>query len=71
MPDPYELDAILDGLALIEAVHRGDLDGGRCVLDNGNPRLIAAFLARVAADLVEDLAEDPAELFAWLREHHS
>lgn len=69
--DDATADAVRDGLALIEAAHRGDLTAARVVLDNGRPRLICAFLARVAADLVESLTEDPAEMFAWLREHHS
>ena len=31
-------DAIRDGLALIEAVHWGDLKAVRCLLDNGDTR---------------------------------
>ena len=72
MPDPdeFELDAIRDGLGLIEAAHNCDLEGGRVLLDNADVRLVCAFLARVAADLVEDFAESPAEVFAWLRRTH-
>jgi hypothetical protein len=31
---------------------------------------MAAFLARVSCDLIEDLTDDPAAAFVLLREHH-
>jgi hypothetical protein len=65
-------DAIRDGLALIEAVHYRDSQGARVLLDHGNTRLMARFLATVAAGLIADLAEwnrsEPAEAFTRLRE---
>ena len=67
---PDDLDVIRDSLGLVEAVHCGDLEGARVLLDNGNNRLMAAWLGRLAADLVEGLAESPAEMFAWLRDRH-
>ena len=57
----------MDGLALIEAVHAGDLEGGTVLLDHGCPRTISAFLARVVADLLEG---DP-EMIGRLREHYT
>ena len=72
---PGELDAIRDGLALIEAVHRGDLKAVRCLLDCGDTRAQAVFLAGVADDLVADLSEwlrsDPEALLDRLRAHHT
>ena len=49
-------DATRDGLALIECVHRMDRAGVMAIMHHGDPELIAVFLARVAADLVEDFA---------------
>jgi hypothetical protein len=65
-------DAMRDALALIEAVHRGDLEGGRVLLDNTNLRLTAAGLARIAADLIECwLLEDDPDVFARIRRHYT
>jgi hypothetical protein len=64
-------DTVLDGLALIEAAHASDLEGGRVLLDNANARLLAAFLARVVADLVESLLEDDPDAFTRLRAHYT
>lgn len=66
MHPPHD-DAVWDGLALVEAVHGADLEGGRCILDNGCPRTIAAFLARVIADLLEG---DPEQV-SRLREYYT
>jgi hypothetical protein len=69
---PGHDDVVMDGLALIEAVHARDLEGGRVLLDHGNTRLLAAFLARLACDLIEGwlLDDDPAA-FTALREHYT
>jgi hypothetical protein len=64
-------DAMRDALALIQCVHNGDLEGGQAVLANANLQLTAAGLARIAADLLEDLTEDPAVALVLLREHFS
>lgn len=68
-------DAAADGLALIEALHRRDLEAMAVLLDNGDNRLMAVFLARVADDLIGDLSEwcrlEPPAMFARLREHHA
>lgn len=64
-------DAMRDALGMIEAAHRGDLEGGRVLLDNANLRLTAAALARIGADLIEDMTDDPAAAIGWLREHHA
>ena len=64
-------DATRDALGLIQACHNGDLEGGRCLLDNGNLRLTAAALARIAADLLETMCEDPAEALLLLRQYHA
>lgn len=68
-------DAVRDGLALIEALHRHDLEAVRCLLDNADLRVVAVFLARVADDLVGDLAEwwnTPAgDLLSRLRTYHA
>lgn len=71
MRPPDELDVIRDALALVEAAHREDVEACRVLMDNCNARLVATFLSRVCADLLEDWTEDPAEAFAWLREHHA
>lgn len=72
---PGEQDAIRDGLAMVEAVHRGDLKAVRCLLDYGDPRAQAAFLAGVVDDLVADLAEwwqaRPEDMLARLRDYHA
>jgi hypothetical protein len=64
-------DAARDGLALVEAVHRGDGEAVGVVCDHGELRLMAVFLARVVDDLVEDLAlwrdEGLAEVVARYR----
>lgn len=71
---PHE-DAVRDGLALIEALHRHDLEAVRCLLDNADLRVVAVFLARVADDLIDDLAEwwntPVGDLLGRLREHHA
>jgi hypothetical protein len=41
------------------------------VLRNCDAQMVAAFLARVCCDLLEDLTEDPAGALGWLREHHA
>jgi hypothetical protein len=71
MWSPDELDVVRDSLALVEACHRGDLEAARVLLDNARLRPVAAFLARIVTDLVEDWADDPAGAFAALREHHT
>jgi hypothetical protein len=71
LDDDSHGDAMRDALALIQCVHTGDLEGGRAVLANANLRLTAAGLARIAADLLEDLTEDPAVALVLLREHHA
>jgi hypothetical protein len=63
---PRHDDAVMDGLALVEAVHAGDLEGGLVLLGNGCPRSIAAFLARVIVDLLEDELS-----ISCLREHYT
>jgi hypothetical protein len=68
---PDDLDVVRDGLALVEACHRDDLEGARVLLDNARVRPVCAFLARVLCDLVEDWAEDPDGALAQLREHHA
>ena len=60
-----------DALALIQCSHDGDLEGGQAVLANANLRLTAAALARIGADLLEDLTDSPAEALVLLREHHA
>ena len=71
MWSPDDLDVVHDALALVEACHRGDLEAARILLDNARLRPVAAFLARIVTDLVEDWADDPAGAFAALREHHA
>jgi hypothetical protein len=69
--DPAELDVRRDGLALIEACHRDDLEAARVLLDNCNPRLVAMFLARVACDVVESMTDDADAALGWLRAQHA
>jgi hypothetical protein len=71
MRPPDDLDVIFDGLALIEACHRDDLEGARVLLEHANSRLVAMFLARVGCDLIESLLDDDPAMFARLREHYS
>jgi hypothetical protein len=68
---PDEDDAARDGLALVSCAHFGDLEGARAILANANVRLVCAFLARLGADLLEDLTDSPDEALALLREHHA
>lgn len=65
-----DLDVVRDALGLVEACHRGDLEGARCLLDNGNARLIATFLSRLCCDLIEDVIGAPEETLIWLRDRH-
>jgi hypothetical protein len=69
--DPDDLDVIRDALALVEAAHHEDLEGAQAILGNGNTRLIATFLSRVCADLIEDFTDDAPATLGWLREHHA
>jgi hypothetical protein len=71
MWSPDEKDVVRDALALVTAAHYGDLEGGRVIADNCNTRLVAVFLARLGADLLEDLTADAREALAELREHHA
>jgi hypothetical protein len=64
-------DTVMDALGLIEAVHNSDLEGGRAILDNANVRLVCAFLARLACDLIEAGLDDDSAAFAALREHYT
>jgi hypothetical protein len=68
---PEDLDVVRDSLALIEACHRGDLEGARVLLDNARVRPVCAFLARIVTDLLESWCEDPDSALAELREHHT
>lgn len=69
--DESHRDAMADALALTEAVHNQDLEGGRAILDNCNARLTMAALANILAGVLEDWTDDPAGAFALLREHHA
>jgi hypothetical protein len=68
---PDDLDVIRDALGLVEAAHHEDMEGAQAILGNGNTRLIAAFLSRVCADLIEDLTDDASDTLGWLREQHA
>lgn len=62
-------DGARDGLALLECAHRGDWEGARAIFHNCDHQMVAGFLARVAADLLEQLTESPEHALAALREH--
>jgi hypothetical protein len=70
MSRPADRDVVLDALALIECAHRDDFTGAVVLIDNCDLRAVVMFTSRVAADLVEHLADEPDEILAWLREHH-
>jgi hypothetical protein len=67
-----DIDAIRDGLALIEATHYRDGEAVRVLLEHGDTRTMARFLATVCEGLISDLAEwnrlEPAAVLARLRE---
>lgn len=74
MPGPRWNDTVMDGLALIEAMHDQDLEGGRAILNNADLRVVSAFLARLCCDFIESTCEDPietAEALAHLRAWHA
>jgi hypothetical protein len=71
MWSPDEKDVIRDGFALVTAAHYDDLEGARVIADNCNTRLVAVFLARLSADLLEDLTADAGEALVLLREQHA
>jgi hypothetical protein len=54
-PDP-ERDALADALALLDATHRADSEAIWVLLDNGDLARIAAYLAKIAEDLLCDLS---------------
>ena len=66
-----DADVARDSLGLIECVHRGDWEGASMILRHGDPQKIAAFTARIADDLVADLAAwrdaDQGDMLAALR----
>jgi hypothetical protein len=62
---------IRDGLGLVECCHRDDWHLASTLLRHADAQLTAIFLARLVADLLESWTDDPAEAFAWLREHHA
>lgn len=65
-------DVIRDGLAMVEAAHRRDFEALGVLAANGDLRLMATFLARLADDLIGALAAwhdaPPGDLLAVLRE---
>jgi hypothetical protein len=69
--DPDDRDVVLDALALIQCAHTDDWEGGYAILANCRPAQVAAFLARICADLIEDLTADADDALVWLRERHS
>ena len=64
-------DVVRDGLALIQCAHADDWEGGYCILASCRPAQVAAFLARVACDVIEDMTVDADAAIGWLREHHT
>lgn len=72
MPTTDAGDVHRDTLGLIEAVHRGDVEGAQVILDHADTRLVAVFAARVCCDVIEDwLIEDVPDLFGRLRQHYA
>jgi hypothetical protein len=69
--DPAELDVRRDGLALVQAAHADDWEGAQAILNNCRAAAVAAFLARVAADVIEAMTDDADAALAWLREQHA
>lgn len=64
-------DVVLDALALVQAAHADDWEGGYVILANCRHAQVAAFLARLAADVVESMTDDADAAIAWLRENHA
>lgn len=64
-------DAARDGLALIDCAHRSDWEGAQAIFANCDTRMVAGFLARLAVDLIEELADwltmEPADMVSHLR----
>lgn len=61
-------DGARDGLALLECAHRGDWEGARAIFRNCDHQMVAGFLARVCADLLEELTASPEHAVALIRE---
>ncbi len=57
MRHPDADDVARDALALVEAVHREDWEGAGAVAAHANLRLTAIMLARIAGDLLGNLAD--------------
>lgn len=62
-------DGARDGLALLECAHRGDWEGARAIFRHCDHQVVAGFLARVCAELLEELTESPEHALAEMREH--
>ena len=59
-------DTALDGLALIEAQIRGDLEAAVAILDSADTQAVASWLARTCALLLESVSPDPLAALALL-----
>lgn len=64
-------DSVADALALIECRHRGDPEGAMAVLRHCDAQMVAATLAKIACDVIEDWLGDEGDVFARLREHYT
>jgi hypothetical protein len=68
-------DDVLDALAMIQAAHDCDAEAAGFLMGQADLHQVVAVLAKVAADLLRDLAavvdEPSGELLAELRTRHS
>ncbi len=58
-------DAVLDSVALVQAVRDDDLTGCRIILRNCDRDLVAVTLAKLLAEAADDLQVTSGELRAW------
>jgi hypothetical protein len=60
-------DTILDGLALVEAMIKGDLPASVAILNSADTAALASWLARIAALLLQSVSPDPLAAISLLR----
>jgi hypothetical protein len=60
-------DTALDGLALVEAMIKGDLAASVAVLNSADCQALASWLSRICAILLQSVSPDPLAAISLLR----
>jgi hypothetical protein len=60
-------DTALDGLALVEAMIKGDLAASVAILNSADTQAVASWLARIAALLLQSVSPDALTAISLLR----